>query len=79
MKNVPTDASKLIDQAIALKPRPRTYIMRALINADRSSFTEALADLSSPKSLTLKTAMSTTTWASCTTLPLTWTRPKRTS
>lgn len=44
MKNVPTDASKLIDQAIALKPRPRTYIMRALINADRSSFTEALAD-----------------------------------
>ncbi|OBA21701.1 TPR-like protein [Metschnikowia bicuspidata var. bicuspidata NRRL YB-4993] len=44
MKNEPTEASALIDQAVALKPRPRTYIMRALINADKSSFTEALAD-----------------------------------
>lgn len=44
MKNVPAEASALIEKAMALKPRPRTYIMRALINADRSSFTEALAD-----------------------------------
>ncbi|GEQ72157.1 hypothetical protein JCM33374_g5843 [Metschnikowia sp. JCM 33374] len=44
MKNVPTEASDLIDKAISLKPRPRTYIMRALINADRSSFAEALED-----------------------------------
>ncbi|KAM9920943.1 hypothetical protein OXX59_006849 [Metschnikowia pulcherrima] len=44
MKNVPTEASELIDKAVTLKPRPRTYIMRALINADRSSFAEALAD-----------------------------------
>lgn len=44
MKNVPTEASELIEKAVALKPRARTYIIRALINADRSSFTEALAD-----------------------------------
>ncbi|WPK25035.1 hypothetical protein PUMCH_002334 [Australozyma saopauloensis] len=44
MKNVPNEASELIEKAVALKPRARTYITRALINADRSSFTEALAD-----------------------------------
>lgn len=44
MRNVPTKASELIDKAMALKPRSRTYILRALINADRSSFAEALAD-----------------------------------
>lgn len=44
MKNVPNEASELIERAVALKPRARTYITRALINADRSSFTEALAD-----------------------------------
>lgn len=44
MKNVPNEASELIEKAVSLKPRARTYITRALINADRSSFTEALAD-----------------------------------
>lgn len=44
MKNLPNEASELIEKAVALKPRARTYITRALINADRSSFTEALAD-----------------------------------
>lgn len=44
MKNLPNEASDLISQAMSLKPRPRTYIMRALINADKSSFSEALAD-----------------------------------
>lgn len=44
MKNLANEASELIEKAISLRPRARTYITRALINADRSSFTEALAD-----------------------------------
>lgn len=44
IKNIPTEASELIEKAMALRPRSRTYIMRALINADKSSFAEALAD-----------------------------------
>ncbi|RKP28336.1 TPR-like protein [Metschnikowia bicuspidata] len=44
MKNLANEASELIEKAVSLRPRARTYITRALINADRSSFTEALAD-----------------------------------
>ncbi|EDK46929.1 hypothetical protein LELG_05110 [Lodderomyces elongisporus NRRL YB-4239] len=44
LKNDPTTAAELIDKAIALKPRPRAYVFRALINADRSSYEEALKD-----------------------------------
>ncbi|SGZ46335.1 CIC11C00000003876 [Sungouiella intermedia] len=44
LKNIPNEASELIEKAMKLKPRARTYVMRALINADKSSFAEALAD-----------------------------------
>lgn len=44
MKNIATEAAQLVEQAIALQPRARTYVMRALINADRASFDAALAD-----------------------------------
>lgn len=44
LKNLVNEASELVDKAIALKPRPRTYVMRALFNADKSSFAGALED-----------------------------------
>lgn len=44
LKNVPANAAKLIERAMSLKPRARTYVLRALINADNSSITEALTD-----------------------------------
>lgn len=44
LKNDPTAAASDIEKAIALKPRPRAYVFRALINADRSSYEEALSD-----------------------------------
>lgn len=44
LKNDPGNAAVDIDRAIALQPRPRTFILRALINADKASITDALAD-----------------------------------
>jgi import receptor subunit TOM70 len=44
LKNDPASAASDIEKAIALKPRPRSYVFRALINADKSSYTEALSD-----------------------------------
>lgn len=51
LKNDPTSAASDIEKAIALKPRPRTYVFRALINADKSSFTEANQDFEQAKKL----------------------------
>jgi len=44
LKNDATSAATSVERAIALKPRPRSYVFRALINADKSSYTEALED-----------------------------------
>lgn len=44
LKNIPIEAALLVQKAIDLKPRARTFVMRALINADKASFAEALAD-----------------------------------
>ncbi|EEQ39515.1 putative mitochondrial import receptor subunit [Clavispora lusitaniae] len=44
LKNIPNEAAVLIQKAIDLKPRARTYVVRALINADKASFAEAIAD-----------------------------------
>ncbi|EGW30030.1 uncharacterized protein SPAPADRAFT_63650 [Spathaspora passalidarum NRRL Y-27907] len=44
LKNDPSNATISIEKAINLKPRPRSYIFRALINADKSSYQEALED-----------------------------------
>lgn len=44
LKGNATGAYELIEKAMALKPRARTYIMRAMINADKSSFDEAVKD-----------------------------------
>lgn len=44
LKNDPASAASHLEKAIALKPRPRSYIFRALINADKSSYTESLSD-----------------------------------
>lgn len=44
MKNIPNEAALLIEKAMKLKPRARTYVARALVNADKASFAEALAD-----------------------------------
>ncbi|KAI3406554.2 TOM70 [Candida oxycetoniae] len=44
LKNDSATATELINKAIALKPRPRAYVFRALINADKSSYEEALRD-----------------------------------
>lgn len=51
MKNIPNEAAELIEKSINLKPRARTYVMRALINADKASFAEALADFDTAQKL----------------------------
>jgi import receptor subunit TOM70 len=51
LKNLPQEAASGIEQAIALKPRPRSYIFRALINADKQSYTEALEDFETAKKM----------------------------
>lgn len=51
MKNIPNEAAELIEKLINLKPRARTYVMRALINADKASFAEALADFDTAQKL----------------------------
>lgn len=51
LKNDPLSAAKDIGKAVELKPRARTYVIRALINADRTSYTEALADFDSAAAL----------------------------
>lgn len=45
------EAAKLVDRAIALKPRTRCYVFRALINADKQSYVEAIADFETAKNL----------------------------
>ena len=44
LKNDPVSAAESIEKAISLKPRPRAYVFRALINADKSSYEAALKD-----------------------------------
>ncbi|ODV77144.1 TPR-like protein [Suhomyces tanzawaensis NRRL Y-17324] len=44
LKNQPQEAASGINKAIALKPRPRSYIFRALINADKQSYDDAIKD-----------------------------------
>lgn len=44
LKNDPIAATDDIVKAVELKPRPRTYVLRALIHADKSNYTEALKD-----------------------------------
>lgn len=44
LKNNPAAATVDIEKAVTLKPRPRTYVYRALINADKASFAQALSD-----------------------------------
>lgn len=44
LKNDPLKAAEEIRKAVELKPRARTYVIRALINADRASYVEALSD-----------------------------------
>lgn len=44
LKNNPAAATIDIEKAVSLKPRPRTYVYRALINADKASFAQALSD-----------------------------------
>ncbi|CAH2350687.1 mitochondrial import receptor subunit Tom70p [[Candida] railenensis] len=51
LKNDPSSATIDIERAIALKPRPRSYVFRALINVDRSSFTDANNDFEAAKKL----------------------------
>lgn len=47
LKNDPISASIDVEQSVRLKPRPRSYVIRALINADKTSYGEALADFDS--------------------------------
>lgn len=54
LKNDPTAAASDIAKAMALKPRPRTYIFRALINADKASFAEAISDFEEAKRINPK-------------------------
>lgn len=49
LKNDPIAAATDIKKAFALKPRPKTYVFRALINADKASFAEAIADFEEAK------------------------------
>ncbi|KAI5959764.1 TOM70 [Candida pseudojiufengensis] len=51
LKNDPNVAAESINQAISLKPRPRSYVFRALINADKSSYEEALRDFKAAEEL----------------------------
>ncbi|KAI5965122.1 TOM70 [Candida theae] len=44
LKNDPTTAADLINKSISIQPRPRAYVYRALINADKSSYEEAMKD-----------------------------------
>ncbi|CAK9442283.1 uncharacterized protein LODBEIA_P60260 [Lodderomyces beijingensis] len=47
LKNDPATAAELINKALAIKPRARAYVFRALINADKSSYEEAMKDFKS--------------------------------
>lgn len=49
LRNDPSSAIAIIQKAVSLHPRPKTYILKALINADRASFAEALADFEEAK------------------------------
>lgn len=51
LKNDPTSAAKDIELAVSLQPRPRTYVYRALINADKASFAQAFADFEQAKKM----------------------------
>ncbi|KAI5950347.1 TOM70 [Candida jiufengensis] len=51
LKNDPATAADSINKAIELKPRPRAYVFRALINADKSSYEEALKDFKAAEDL----------------------------
>ncbi|KAG7660600.1 TOM70 [[Candida] subhashii] len=51
LKNDPAGAATSIEKAIELKPRPRSYIFRALINADKSSYQEANEDFNRAKEM----------------------------
>ncbi|EMG47285.1 TOM71 Protein TOM71 [Candida maltosa Xu316] len=51
LKNDPTSSTESIEKAIALKPRPRSYIFRALINADKSAYEAALKDFQTAEEL----------------------------
>ncbi|KAI5970178.1 TOM70 [Candida margitis] len=44
LKNDPSTAADLINKSLSIQPRPRAYVFRALINADKSSYDEALKD-----------------------------------
>ncbi|EGV65677.1 hypothetical protein CANTEDRAFT_118183 [Yamadazyma tenuis ATCC 10573] len=47
LKNDPLSAAVDIGKAVSLKPRSRTYVIRALINADKSSYEDARNDFAS--------------------------------
>ena len=51
LKNDPVSAAESIEKAISLKPRPRAYVFRALINADKSSYEAALKDFKTAEEL----------------------------
>jgi import receptor subunit TOM70 len=51
LKNDPSSAFASIEKAIALKPRARSYVFRALINADKSSYDAALKDFKTAEDL----------------------------
>ncbi|KAL7663922.1 TOM70 [[Candida] zeylanoides] len=51
LKNDPTSATLDIERAINLKLRPRSFVLRALINADKSSFADANSDFDTAKKL----------------------------
>lgn len=44
LKNDPSTAADVINKSISIQPRARSYVFRALINADKSSYDEALND-----------------------------------
>ncbi|KAK6461634.1 hypothetical protein DFJ63DRAFT_186262 [Scheffersomyces coipomensis] len=51
LKNDPAAAAISIEQAINLKPRARSFVIRALINADASSMNNAIQDFQLAKQL----------------------------
>lgn len=51
LKNEQQEASDVIKKAIALKPRPNSYIFRALINADNHSFDDSIKDFQTAKEM----------------------------
>lgn len=56
LKNIPNEAAVLIQKVVDLKPRARTFVMRALINADKASFAEALADFETAQKMNPESA-----------------------